>query len=1316
MLRKQAAAISRRYMKPSVIWKYLAAVISLAAVYFAVGKLGLALSPSQLGFTTMWPPSGVAVAGLLVLGYRAWPGIFLGALGLGLATPCGLGMALALAAGNTLESLAGAWLANRFAGGRNFYARPWDALKFAALVAIVSPLISPPPGARVLAAEDLVFWRASVPTWLTWWLGEMVSLLVLAPLVVAWAVQPRWLWNRCKTLEFGILLLSLGVTGEAVFGGWAPASAREYLFPYLCLPFLFWAAFRFGQRETITATFVLGAVVMDGALHGYGFFERVSPNHALLVDHGFMVITSVMTMALAAVVDQRRRAGEELEKHREQLEALVQERTGQLGAANTELQQEIGERKQAEAALRENEQRYRSLFSGMTEGFALHEILCDEAGEPCDYRFLEINAAFERLTGLKRENVIGKLMRQVLPTDDPDWIRIFGRVALTGQPAQFEKFSAALERYYQVYAYRTAPRQFAVLFMDVTERKRIEEALRVNLVKYSVLFESFPLGISMTDQQGRILESNRAAAELLGVASQEHARRRIDSTEWRVIRPDLTPMPPEEYASVRALNEKRRVENVEMGIVQADGQVTWISVTAEPIPLQGYGVVVTYGDITQRKQAEEVSQRNQATLRGILDAAKESIWLFSSDGKILLGNATAVERFGELAREVVGKRFGEILPAELARTRLARLREVVESGRPLEFEDERSGIRFRHSFYPVLDQEGRVSSVACFSRDITEQKKADEALRASQERLKLAQQAGRIGTFDRNLRTGALVWSEEMEALFGLPPGSFAGSFNDWLESIHPDDRQRVQETIQQGVANRTNFQMEFRLCWPDGSLHWIEARGKVVCDEKGHALRTIGVNMDITERKRMQQALEAANQELQTTNTHLQSVTEELRVSNETLERRVSERTENLRQTNRILRMITECNQALVQLSNEQELIQRICRTIHETGGYRMVWVGFAENDQARTVRPIATVGLAKDYLQQAKITWADNQYSGGPTGRAIRSGKVCAANDFLSEADLLPWRELALTHGFRSSVALPLLAGGRAFGALTIYAAEPAAFAPDEIGLLAELAEDLSFGLSALRVQAERDRARKELEQKAAQLRALAEELVYTEQRERRRLAQILHDRLQQLLVGARYNLESLRTQSEEGSFQDAVRRVDGFLDECIKMSRSLTAELSPPVLYEAGLAAALRWLGRWFQETHGLAVHVTADDEPASDSEELRFTLFQAVRELLFNVVKHAKVRQAEVRLSRPAGGQVRIIVSDQGAGFEMAALQAREGKLGGFGLFSVRERLESLGGQLEIESAPGRGSRFVLSVTSETAAPQHPATEGEPSSAL
>jgi PAS domain S-box-containing protein len=141
-----------------------------------------------------------------------------------------------------------------------------------------------------------------------------------------------------------------------------------------------------------------------------------------------------------------------------------------------------------------------------------------------------------------------------------------------------------------------------------------EAALRVSMAKYQVLFESFPLGITITDKAGRIVEANRESELLLGLSRDEHQKRSADSGEWQIVRTDGTPMPPDDFASVRAMRENRRIEDVEMGIVKDKGEITWLSVTAAPIPLEDFGVAVVYGDITGRKRAEEKLQKLNAEL------------------------------------------------------------------------------------------------------------------------------------------------------------------------------------------------------------------------------------------------------------------------------------------------------------------------------------------------------------------------------------------------------------------------------------------------------------------------------------------------------------------------------------------------------------------------------------------------------------------------------------------------------------------------------------------------------------------------------
>ncbi len=224
------------------------------------------------------------------------------------------------------------------------------------------------------------------------------------------------------------------------------------------------------------------------------------------------------------------------------------------------------------------------------------------------------------------------------------------------------------------------------------------------------------------------------------------------------------------------------------------------------------------------------------------------------------------------------------------------------------------------------------------------------------------------------------------------------------------------------------------------------------------------------------------------------------------------------------------------------------------------------------------------------------------------------------------------------------------------------------------------------------EEKRLREGLEKQTGQLRLLAKELTLAEQRERRRLAQILHDHVQQLLVGAKLKLSTLRP-ALEGDSLKRIGEVDDLLTQSIDASRTLTAELNPPILRGAGLIAALQWLGRWMKEKYGLEVTLSFATEVPEVHEDLSILLFQSVKELLFNAAKHAKVGEARIHVAADSE-RVRIVVSDDGAGYDSSRLTLYGGQTGGIGLISIRERLGTIGGSMNIQTSPGAGTLVTL----------------------
>lgn len=245
----------------------------------------------------------------------------------------------------------------------------------------------------------------------------------------------------------------------------------------------------------------------------------------------------------------------------------------------------------------------------------------------------------------------------------------------------------------------------------------------------------------------------------------------------------------------------------------------------------------------------------------------------------------------------------------------------------------------------------------------------------------------------------------------------------------------------------------------------------------------------------------------------------------------------------------------------------------------------------------------------------------------------------------------------------------------------------------------EELKRAHTELELKVQRRTA--QLQQRTMQLRALASELTLAEERERRRVAGMMHDHLQQLLVAAVQNLAIYRSQYAHADATADLESIESILRESIQATRTLTAELSPAVLHQCGLAAAFRWLRLWCQDKFGLTLAVDVEEEidPGLDDS---VTLFLCVRELLFNIVRHSGVKAATLRMWRTQpDGELKIEVSDEGVGFDPAVVRAREGLTGGFGLFNVRERLEMLGGDLEINSLPGCGSRFTLRLPAQSA---------------
>lgn len=390
---------------------------------------------------------------------------------------------------------------------------------------------------------------------------------------------------------------------------------------------------------------------------------------------------------------------------------------------------------------------------------------------------------------------------------------------------------------------------------EAAEMKRLESEQR-----FRRLFDVAPVPMCFVNKDDRFVNSNARFRLTFGYGEEDVSNL---FEWWQSAYPDPDyrrwAMQTWETAVRHARKDNTDIEPLEYRVTCKNGKVLTVVISGATI---GDDLLATLFDVTDRKLAEDTLRNKEATLRGILNATNESIWQFSPDGFVLMANETALQRSGEPAGEIIGRHINDIIPKELAQSRLARLRDAVESRLPTEFEDQNSGILFHHILYPVLDSEGFVTSVAAFSRDITRRKLAQETLKSSAERLRLALNAAKAGIWEWDLKTNRNFWSDELWELYGLEPHSCEPSYENWRRRIHPADRERAEQIVKEAAQNGTELHAEWRVQGPDSEERWLLSLGRPICDDHGQSMRYIGIVMDITERKRAEIKLNESLQE----------------------------------------------------------------------------------------------------------------------------------------------------------------------------------------------------------------------------------------------------------------------------------------------------------------------------------------------------------------------------------------------------------------------------------------------------------------------
>ncbi|HSY54807.1 MAG TPA: MASE1 domain-containing protein, partial [Opitutaceae bacterium] len=294
----------------------LAILIGLACIYFLAGKLGLSLAFINASASAVWPPTGLALVAVLLLGYRVWPAIFVAAFLVNLTTTgfsWGSSVSsLGIASGNTLEALVGGWLVNRFAGGRSAFDQSPNILRFILLAAGLSTAVSATMGVTTLCLGGFAPWAGYGSIWLTWWIGDAVSDFVLAPFLLIWLAKFPRTWKSSQLTEALLLTFFIFLIGQALFAGWFVPKGAIYAIECLAIPPLIWAAWRFGLHGASAAALLISVIAINGTLRELGPFALKDHNAALIVLQTFVATITLTVLILASVVQQRNRAFDRL--------------------------------------------------------------------------------------------------------------------------------------------------------------------------------------------------------------------------------------------------------------------------------------------------------------------------------------------------------------------------------------------------------------------------------------------------------------------------------------------------------------------------------------------------------------------------------------------------------------------------------------------------------------------------------------------------------------------------------------------------------------------------------------------------------------------------------------------------------------------------------------------------------------------------------------------------------------------------------------------------------------------------------------------
>ena len=530
--------------------------------------------------------------------------------------------------------------------------------------------------------------------------------------------------------------------------------------------------------------------------------------------------------------------------------------------------------KQTELALRESEMRFRSVVESNMIGIGFW----DAGGEVTD-----ANDALLEMIGYTREDLVSGQIRwpDITPPEYAELDRIaVAQVEAAGSCAPYEKELIRKDgtRFPVLVgggSFQGCTDKGTFFVLDITARKQAQNQLRENeirlrhqLAELDLVYNTTPVGLCFVDTNLRYLRINECLAQIHGRSIAEHLGRTV-----REAIPEMADMVERVYRQVLAtqtpvLDWEFKAETPQQPGVLRDWQVSFYPAIDESGTLLGVSTVVA--EITDRNHAKRIIQQSEAIFQRLIESNIFGVAIGDLSGRITYANESLLKMVGYTRSDQLSGKipWDRMTPPEYQYLEVKAAEELQAKGVATPFKKEY--IRKDGSRVPILmgattlgQDDRRLETIVAFFIDLTEISRVEAELKKNQERLQIAQQAGKIGTFEWNVETNELACTPEFEALYGLPPGGI-DSYQSWAQMVHPDDRAVIQKQIKAARASGEELNIEFRICRPDRSVGWIACRAKMFPDDGGLPLRTIGVNVDITDRKEAEAARSHINQTLE--------------------------------------------------------------------------------------------------------------------------------------------------------------------------------------------------------------------------------------------------------------------------------------------------------------------------------------------------------------------------------------------------------------------------------------------------------------------